>query len=166
MATFKKRIIGALKLDVAIYEEVESDPRALNQSMAVVILSSLAAGIGAGSQGIATVANLFAALIMWFLWAGITYYIGTRILPSPQTDADWGQLLRTTGFSAAPGLIRIFGVVPLFRELVFFAASIWMLAAFVVAVRQALDYESTGRAIAVCVIGFMMNVFFFGILLR
>ena len=66
MATFKKRIIGALKLDVAIYEEVESDPRALNQSMAVVILSSLAAGIGAGSQGIATVANLFAALIMWF----------------------------------------------------------------------------------------------------
>ena len=159
-------MIGALKLDVETYEEVESDPRALNQAMTVVVLSSLAAGIGAGSQGIAIAANLFAALIMWFLWAGITYFVGTRILPSPQTHADWGQLLRTTGFSAAPGLIRIFGVVPLFRELVFFVSSIWMLAAFVVAVRQALDYESTGRAIAVCLIGFMINVFFFGILLR
>jgi hypothetical protein len=46
-------------------------------------------------------------------------------------------------------------------ELVAIVASLWMLAAMVVAVRQALDYESTGRAITVCAIGFVVK---FGVL--
>ena len=79
------------------------------------------------------------------------------------SDADWGELLRTTGFAAAPGMLRIFGIVPGLTGLVFFVASLWMLAAFVVAVRQALDYTSTGRAVAVCLIGWLVNgaIFFF-----
>mgnify|MGYP001355995478 CR=1 FL=1 len=166
MAKFSQRIIGAIKLDVGTYEEVEADPSALGQAMAVVLLSSLAAGIGAGIDGLMSLANLISVLLSWFVWAGLTYFIGTRILPSPQTHADWGQLLRTTGFAAAPGILRIAGIIPFIRELVFSIASIWMLAAFVIAVRQALDYESTGRAIGVCLIGFLINVFLLGILLR
>ena len=49
-----------------------------------------------------------------------------------------------------------------------FAASIWMLVAMVIAVRQALDYQSTGRAIGVCLIGWvaqMVIMFFFFALL-
>ena len=40
----------------------------------------------------------------------------------------------------------------------FFAASIWMLVAMVIAVRQALDYESTLRAVGVCAIGWLIQM--------
>ena len=93
----------------------------------------------------------------WLIWAGLTYLIGTRLLPESRTRADWGQLLRTTGFAAAPGIVRVLGIIPLLGWLVFGIAYLWMLAAFVVAVKQALDYTSTGRAIGVCLIGWVAN---------
>ena len=163
MASFAERVIGAAKLDVRIYEEVEADRTAMGQAMGVVVLSSLAAGIGmigrAGAPGL--IVGVLAALIGWFMWAWLTYIIGTRLLPMSQTHADWGQLLRTTGFSAAPGILRILGVVPLLGGLVLFITGIWMLVAMVIAVRQALDYTSTGRAIGVCLIGWVVNVVIF-----
>ncbi len=166
MASFAERVIGAAKLDVHTYEEIEADRTAFGQAMVVVVLSSLAAGIGmigrAGAPGL--IVGVLAALIGWFMWAWLTYIIGTRLLPMPQTHADWGQLLRTTGFSAAPGILRILGVVPVLGGLVFLVAGIWMLVAMVIAVRQALDYTSTGRAIGVCLIGWVVNVVIFVIL--
>ena len=166
MASFAERVIGAAKLDVHTYEEVEADRTAMGQAIGVVVLSSLAAGIGmigrAGAPGL--IVGVLAALIGWFMWAWLTYIIGTRLLPMPQTHADWGELLRTTGFSAAPGMLRILGVVPLLGGLVFFISGIWMLVAMVIAVRQALDYTSTGRAIGVCLIGWVVNVVIFVIL--
>jgi len=50
MAGFAERMIGAEKLDVHIYEEVEGDRTAIGQAMAVVVLSAVAAGIG-GTAG-------------------------------------------------------------------------------------------------------------------
>ncbi len=168
MATFGQRIVGAVKLDVNIYEEVEADSTAFGQAMGVVVLSSLAAGIGAagrgGSPGL--LLGTIAALIGWFIWAWLSYFIGTRILPTPQTHADWGQLLRTTGFSAAPGILRVLGFVPILGRLIFFVTGVWMLAAFVVAVRQALDYTSTPRAVGVCLIGWLANAVLFFLLSR
>jgi hypothetical protein len=156
MTSFTKRVIGAARLNVDIYEEVEADTTAMGQAMGVVALSSVAAGIGAvGREGL--FGGLVGALLGWLIWAGMTYFIGTRILSTPQTHADWGELLRTTGFAAAPGMLRIFGIVPGLTGLVFFVAGVWMLAAFVVAVRQALDYTSTGRAVGVCLIGWIVN---------
>lgn len=87
----------------------------------------------------------------------LTYFIGTRWLPEPQTRADHGGLLRTIGFSSAPGLIRVLGIIPGLRGIVFSVAGIWMLVAMVIAVRQALDYKSTWRAIGVCVIGWVIQ---------
>ena len=170
MTSFTQRVIGAAKLDAHIYEEVEADTTAMGQAMGVVALSSVAAGIGAvGREGTPGLfGGLVGALLGWLLWAGLTYFIGTRILPTPQTRADWGELLRTTGFAAAPGMLRILGIVPGLTGLVFFVAGVWMLAAFVVAVRQALDYTSTGRAVGVCLIGWLVNgaiVFFLGFIL-
>ncbi len=77
-------------------------------------------------------------------------------MPEPQTKADVGELLRTIGFSSAPGVLRIFGFIPLIGAIVTFVAGIWMLVAMIIAVRQALDYKSTWRAIGVCVIGFVI----------
>ena len=98
------------------------------------------------------------SLIGWYAWAFVTYFVGTRFLPGAQTQADVGQLLRPIGFSATPGLIRVLGIVPGLNWLVSLVAALWMLVAMVVAVRQALDYDSTGRAIAVCLIGWVFNI--------
>ncbi len=159
MASFTERMIGAAKLDVDTYEEVEADTTATGQAMGVVVLSSIASGIGAVGYGaMGVVGGTIAALIAWFLWAFITYIVGTKLLPEPQTRSDMGELLRTTGFSASPGILRVLGGVPLLGGLISFAVAIWMLVAFVVAVRQALDYRSTGRAVAVCLIGWLAFV--------
>src|SRR5439155_8384293 len=137
-----------------IYEEVEADKSATPQAFVVVVLSSLAAGVGArGFGGTSTVNIAFftmVALLAWSAWALLTLQIGGRLLPEPQTRVDVGELLRTIGFSAAPGLLRVFGVLPGVTIPAFAITSVWMLAAMVVAVRQALDYTNTGRAIAVC----------------
>ena len=129
------------------------------QAMGVVVLSGLAAGIGIvttrGAIGI--ISGTLGALIGWYVWAGLTYIIGTKFLPEAQTKADLGQLLRTIGFSSSPGLIRVLGIIPGLGPVVFFAASIWMFVAMVVAVRQALDYTSTGRAVIVCLIGWLIQ---------
>jgi hypothetical protein len=88
----------------------------------------------------------------------LTYIIGTRILPEPQTRSDIGELLRTMGFASSPGLLRFLGVVPFLGRFVLYLILIWMLIAMVVAVRQALDYRRIGRAVIVCVIGFVIYV--------
>lgn len=153
MASLTERMIGAARLDPHTYEEVEADPSTMGQAMWVVVLSSVAAGIGSGAGMIGLIVGSLAALAGWFVWAFVTYYIGTKLLPEPQTEADIGQLLRTTGFAASPGTLRILGIVPGLGIIAVAIANIWMLASMVVAVRQALDYTSTLRAVGVCLIG-------------
>ncbi|MDA2913284.1 YIP1 family protein [Acidobacteriia bacterium AH_259_A11_L15] len=170
MASLTERMVGAAKLDVHTYEEVEADTTATGQALGVVVLSSVAAGIG-GSLGALGEGNLgfvvgyligytVVALIGWVIWAFVTYIVGTKLLPEPATKSDMGELLRTTGFSQAPGLLRVVGAVPFLGPILSFLVNIWMLVAFVIAVRQALDYQSTWRAIGVCVIGWVIQVVF------
>lgn len=169
MASFVERVIGAAKLDAQTYEEVEADSGALGQALAVVVLASIAGGIGAvvgKGQGaglamvVLAIAYTVVDLIGWLIWAFLTFIIGTKLMPEPQTKSDMGELLRTTGFSAAPGVLKVLGVIPYVGSLIRFAAYLWMLATFVVAVRQALDYQSTGRAIIVCLIGWVVQIVF------
>jgi hypothetical protein len=167
MGSLGERMIRAAKLDASLYEEVEADRGALGQATAVVVLASLAAGLGAFARGgvggflLATIA----ALAGWYVWAFLTYWIGTRFLPEPQTQADYGELLRTIGFSSSPGVIRVLGVIPGLTGPVFLVASIWMLVAMVIAVRQALDYTGTLRAVGVCLIGWIVQVLILAVLL-
>ena len=166
MADLKDRIIRAAKLDVHLYEEVEADRDAMGQAMLVVVLSSAAGGIAGFQAGGITgiLVTTIGALLSWFLWAYLTYFIGTKLLPEPQTKADPGELLRTIGFSSSPGLIRIVAIIPGLYSIVFLAASIWMLIAMVIAVRQALDYSSTFRAVGVCIVGWIIQLILFAIL--
>jgi hypothetical protein len=160
--SFLQRLIGAVSLDVAIYEEVEADRGATVQALVVVVLSSLSAGIGARGLGGSGAANIvfitLLALMAWAAWALVTLQIGGRLLPEPQTKVDLGELLRTTGFAAAPGILRLFGVLPGVTIPAFALCAVWMLAAMIVAVRQALDYTSTARAVVVCVIGWALAI--------
>ena len=163
MASFTDRMIGAARLEVRTYEEVEADRSATSQAMGVVLLSSLAVGIGSlglGAGGLGgVVAGGIGALIGWVAWAFLTYIIGTRMLPEPQTRADLGELMRTLGFAQSPGLLRILGSIPGLGPLVLGIVSIWMLVAMVIAVRQALDYTSTWRAVGVCLVGWVVSIF-------
>ena len=166
MNSFKNRIIRAAMLDVNLYEEVEADKGAMGQAMGIVVLSSIAAGIGlfktGGFSNIIT--GTMASLISWYVWAYLTYFIGTKFLPEPQTQADLGELLRTIGFSSSPGLLRVFYFIPGIGVLVYLISSLWMLVAMIIAVRQALDYNSTLRAVGVCVIGYIIQIVIFMII--
>ena len=150
----------AARLDASVYEEVEADPSTMPQATAVVILASIAGGIGtAGVEGQpGFVIGLLVNLIGWYVWAVMTYFIGTRLLPQATTQADVGQLLRTLGFAAAPGIARVLAIVPGLAAMIMLVTALWSLATMVVAVRQALDYDSTARALAVCVIGWVVQI--------
>jgi hypothetical protein len=165
MNPYLNRMLRAAKLEPALYEEVEHDRSAMGQAIGVVLLSSVAAGIGSLSAGISQgfISGILTSLIGWFIWAGLTYLIGTKVLPTPQTQADYGQLLRTIAFSSSPGLIRVLGIIPGLRGLVFLVAGVWMLMAMVIAVRQALDYTSTMRAVGVCIIGWIVQIVIFAV---
>tara|TARA_B100000586_G_C19911873_1_gene343533 strand:+ start:39 stop:560 length:522 start_codon:yes stop_codon:yes gene_type:complete len=166
-SVFVDRIIRACKLDITLYEEVEADKSATFQAALVVVLSSLAAGIGAISLGSYNfIMPAILSLISWYIWAYLIYLIGAKLFPEENTKADHGELLRTIGFSSAPGLIRVFGFSPELMTITFIGAGIWMLVAMIIAVRQALDYQSTWRAIGVVVIGFLVQAFVLILLLK
>lgn len=161
------RMVRAAKLDASLYEEVEKDVSATNQALLVVVIASLSSGIGsaiggqmsggAGGSVVGLVVGVVTALVGWFIWSFITYFVGTRVFKGPQTEATYGQLLRCIGFSDSPMVLSILSFIPFLGGIIAFVALIWSLVAMIIAVRQALDF-STGRAIATCVVGFIVLI--------
>ena len=166
-ATFLNRIYRAIKIDPELYEEVEHDKSATFQAASVVVLSSLAAGVGAIHLGASNlIFGPLISLVSWYFWAFLIYLVGTKMFPDKQTKSDHGELLRTIGFSSAPGLIRVFGFTPELMTVTFIGSSFWMLACMVVGVRQALDYKSLWKAFGVVVFcWFVQAIILFVILL-
>src|SRR5262245_15993076 len=113
MSTLASRMIGSARLDAKSYEQVEADSTSTVQAVGIVILPSASAASGTGITDPGGVAGLLAAaVISWLIWVLLTLFIGTQLLPETETRADIGQVLRTTGFSATPGILRIFAIVP------------------------------------------------------
>ncbi len=158
--TLLQRAIGATRLEVAVFEEIEADRTATSQALLVVVLSSLAAAIGlsSGLYNAPVLHRVMLALLLWVFWAISTYIVGVYLMPEPQTQTDVGELLRTIGFAASPGILRILGLIPAIGGAIYLVSTVWMLVAMVIAIRQALDYKSTGRAIVVCVITGLIGV--------
>ncbi len=165
ISLFINRIYRAIKIDPELYEEVEHDKSATLQAAAVVILSSLAAGVGAMHIGASNFLwGPAMSLVNWFIWASFIFIVGTKILPDKQTKSNVGELLRTIGFASAPGMIRVFGLTPELMTVTFIGAQFWILACMVVAVRQALDYKSLLKAFAVVFLsGFIIGLVLFSI---
>jgi hypothetical protein len=162
MGLYLYRLMGAAMLDAGMYEGIEADRRTNLQAAVTVLLASVAAGVGAtgwyGVHPALLVAVGAIACATWVAWAVMVYHIGTRMLREPQTSVTLGELLRTTGFAAAPGLLLVFAMLPAMSVPVFAGTGLWMLAAMVVAVQHALDFGSTWRAVAVCVIGVSLSL--------
>jgi len=158
--TFVERVKGVLFLDAKTFEEIEADKSANGQALLVVIVASLAAGLGAGIQlgVIGLLRETIGALVGWVMWAGVTWVIGSKLLPEPQTRTDMGELLRVIGYAYAPQLFAFFAFLPFLGVIISTIVAFWVLAATILAVRQALDYENTWRAAAVVLIGWLIFV--------
>lgn len=160
VASFQQRLVGAVRLDSAVYEEVEHDASAITQAAAVVIVASLTTsvswyfGVGGASR---ILWGTMQTLLAWVVGAAVLWLVGTRVLPGKQTEAGIGQLLRTVGFAQAPAAFGLLVVVPVVGLFVPFIVSLWVVAATFVAVRQALDYDDTFRAVIVCLLSWVVS---------
>lgn len=165
MYTFLQRIFRSARLDPDLYKEVEADEKALNQATLVVILSSIAAGVGCTQQfgNVGLLVGTLTALGSWYLWAWVVYLVGTRLVPENLYSPNYEELLRIVGFASSPGLLRVLGIIPGWYGAVFLISGVWMLIAMVLAVHQALAYRSTLRAVGVCTFGWVVQLLLIGI---
>ncbi len=156
MASLAERMVGSMQADVKTFQEIEADQGALPQAVTVIVIAGLAALIGnifrTGIMG--GVLHLVIALIGYAIWAILIVLIGVKLMPEPTTKADFQEAFRVIGFTAAPGVFNVLAIIPFLGPLISFIIAIWMLVIGVIAVREVLDYTSTGRAIVVCLIAF------------
>jgi hypothetical protein len=150
------RMRGAALLDVETYEAVEADENATGQAAVVVLIVAAckaigASGIGLFGAGLAALISLGA----WLVWAGITYVVGDKVFGG---TATWGEVLRTTGFAQAPGILFLFGFLPLVGGMTTLVASIWILVAGFIALRQALDIGNGQTLLTVLIGGLIYGV--------
>lgn len=160
------RMMGAARLDVTTYEDVERDQNATVQALIVVALAAIAAGIGTlnSDGGTGFLAGLVGGVLGWAVYSVSAYVIGARLFPAQSTQADTGQLLRTLGFANTPRLLFAAGFIPFLGGLVSFVALIWWIVASVIALKQSLEMN-TGRAIitgllALIPFAIIMSIFF------
>ena len=151
--SFVERVLGALRLDAATFDEIEHDPRALGQAAGVVVLGGVAAAIGSAGEGTGAFGAVLGSILGWAISAGFIWLVGVFFM---EHTSDYPELLRTLGFASAPQILLALRGIPLLGGLIALAAFLWGLAAWVVAVRQALDV-STGRAVWVCVLAVLVN---------
>lgn len=161
-----QRMIGAARLDVPTYEEVERDENATGQALLVVVLATVASGIGLSggdNAGRGFLGGIIAGVLGWVVFGVIAYFVGSTLFATSGTSATIGQLLRTTGFASVPEILLVLGFLPILGGIVWLVASVWSLVASVVAIRQALDF-STGRAIGTAIVAAIGNGILLGII--
>jgi len=159
VSSLPRRMLRAALLDADTYEEVEADRSSLGQATLIVLLAAAAMGLASWIQGtragIAPVQvgfqvglSMLLPLIVWLAGSALAFMVGASFFRGPETETDFAEVLRTTGFAFTPGLLRVFAWLPpatlgLSIDLL---AWLWMVVAGVVALRQALDF-TTARAI-------------------
>jgi hypothetical protein len=165
MSSFQNRVIGALRLQAATFEEVEHDAAATSQAAIIIIASGISSAIpglmylsliGFGGAAFGFVAGIVMRIIGWVVGSYVLLLVGTKLMPGKNTEADLGQLLRCTGFAAAPLLGGIILIIPFLGWLIYFLLCLLAIAATVVAVKAALDYDDIVKAIIVTVIAWVI----------
>ena len=79
-----QRLEGVLRFDAATYREIEADPHAIPQALAVVIATAVLAGLGQGGL-VSMFVGVGAVIVFWMAVTGLIWVVG----------------LATTGGSAA-----------------------------------------------------------------
>lgn len=154
-----RRMLGAARLDADTYEEVEADPSSLGAAALVVLLAAVSSGLGtairfAGTPlgridlAIETAISALLPLVLWLGGSAFAFMTGASFFRGPETETDFAEVLRTSGFAFTPGALLV--VQALRPEalgiLGGWAVWLWVLLAGLVAIRQALDF-TTLRAV-------------------
>lgn len=151
-----ERVIGVLKLDVNTFEEIEADQTATTEAAIVVavvaVLSALGASFGSDNFIMTFVLGVVWAFVGWFIWAGVTFWVGTTIFAG---KSDMGEMLRVLGYAQAPRVLGVLSFIYCVGWLISLVAGIWALAAAFIAVRQGLDIDNT-KALLTVVIGWVI----------
>ena len=160
--TFVQRVARTARLEADAYEEIEADPGALGQAAAIVVAASVSAASSAALRvalgrpfpedtlpfGALITVLALEPIVIWLFGAAFAYMIGATFLRGPETETDYAEVLRTTGFAFAPAVLCPLAVfLPDAGGLALaILGRAWILVACIVAVRQALDF-TTLRAI-------------------
>ncbi|HUX76573.1 MAG TPA: Yip1 family protein [Anaerolineae bacterium] len=162
LAKMFNRVTRAAMLDVNLYEEVEADTSLNQEALIVVILVSVLSGIGGFLQGVfngdigaallALVVGVVLGVVSYYIWAYVTYFVGTNLFGG---TADAGELLRVLGYASGPRVLGVLGFIPCVGGLAGIVGAIWALVAGVIAVREALDFDTT-KAVLTVIIGWVI----------
>ena len=155
-----ERMLGAAMLNPHTFEDVEHDRGATIQAALVVILVSISGAVGGVLSGDATIVSgivlgVIGGVVWWALWAAGCWIVGTTILNTPDTQADWGELARGIGFAQTPGLLSVLTFIPYAGWVIGAVIFVWRFIAMLMAVRASLDYTSMWRAFFVVLIAFI-----------
>jgi hypothetical protein len=146
------RMLGALRLNEAAYEEIEHDEKATGEAAFIVVATSLVSGAvngvltGAGSGFVGALGSF----IGWAFYAWVAYIVGVKLFPGPHTRSSWGEVARTLGYANTARFLIIFELVPGLAALTRTVVGLWVLVATIVALRASLDI-TTGRAIWIAI---------------
>jgi hypothetical protein len=156
MDTLFNRVLRAAQLDKELFKEVEADTSLNQEALTVIIIVSIAGGIGSfigalmnQSFGAAILGMLVSAVlgvVNYYIWAYVTHFIGTNMFPG---EADVGELLRVLGYASGPRILSLFSFIPCFGPLVGLAGGLWALVAGFFGVQEALDLETTETLVTV-----------------
>lgn len=156
--SFLLRMGRAARLHADTYEEVEADRSAIGQAFIVVLLASVASTAGfwlrlklghalpPGALPLPLQLTLIflEPLVLWLAGSAFAFMVGASFFRHRETETDYPEVLRTVGFAFTPALLAVFAFVP--PDPVGFAvlaiARLWTLMACIVAIRQALDFDT------------------------
>lgn len=167
-SSFGDRIRGALMLDRRTYREVEQDVDANGQAVLTVVIAALATGLSAVlSRDVLqnTVGLIVSSVLQWIVFSLVAYFVGSQFFSNDRTSVTPGQVLRTVGFAQAPKFFAILGIVPLLGWIVGLVVFVWFIAAAIVALSEAFEFD-TSRAVgtgAVALVGILIVDIILGI---
>lgn len=165
-----QRMIGAAFFNRETYEEIEADQGALGQAIGVVLLVTLCGIVGGIIGGffegeavglgilLGIISGFVFGVVRWAIWVSVMYLVGGKMLRTGDTETSWSEVGRVVGFAYSPGVLSLFTFVPVVGGLFWLVGVVWQVAAVVVAVRQAMDFQSTGRAIGVVLLSAVIAV--------
>jgi hypothetical protein len=132
---FWDRVWRAAKLESGLYDEVKADKEANEQAVGVVVIATLAHALADPVGIVFFILSPVLGIALWLLGLGIVYWLGVKVFPEAETEDDFGGVLRAFGFSTAPGLIVLIGILPGLGGLFLFVAFVWGFVADYVAFR-------------------------------
>lgn len=156
--SYLDRIRGALMLDSRTYREVEQDTDATGQAVLTVIIAAIAAGLGAilGPDILRdTLGTIISSVLQWIIFSFVAYFVGVSLFSHARTSVTPGQVLRTVGFAQAPKFFLILGIIPLLGWIVGLVVFFWFIAAAIVALREAFEFD-TGRAVGTGIVALVV----------